>query len=47
MNHDEIYEHTWKNERKEWLVYVENDDLCTAFFSQDIVKLWKKLPDLE
>ena len=31
MNHDDIFEDTWKDEKHEWLDYVKNDVLCTAF----------------
>ena len=31
MNHDEVYTDTWKDRKDEWLDYVKNDVLCTAF----------------
>ena len=31
MNHNEVYSDTWKNKKDEWLDYVKNDVLCTAF----------------
>ena len=31
MEHDEIYEDTWGEEEDEWLPYVKNDVLSTAF----------------
>ena len=31
MNHDEVYSDTWKDKKSEWLDYVKNDVLCTAF----------------
>ena len=31
MNHDEVYSDTWKDKKSEWLEYVKNDVLCTAF----------------
>ena len=31
MNHDEIYSDTWRDRKSEWLDYVKNDVLCTAF----------------
>ena len=31
MNHDEVYADTWKDEKSEWLDYVKQDVLCTAF----------------
>ena len=31
MKHDEVYSDTWKDKKSEWLDYVKNDVLCTAF----------------
>ena len=31
MDHDEVYSDTWKNGKDEWLDYVKNNVLCTAF----------------
>ena len=31
MNHDEIDENNWRDKKDEWLPYVENDVLCTAY----------------
>ena len=31
MNHDEVYSDTWRDKKSEWLDYVENDVICTAF----------------
>ena len=31
MEHDEIYEDTWKAKENDWLPYVKNDVLSTAF----------------
>ena len=31
MNHDEVYSDTWRDKKSEWLDYVKNDVLCTAF----------------
>ena len=31
MNHDEVYSDTWKDKKSEWLDYVNNDVLCTAY----------------
>ena len=42
MNHDEVYSDTWRDKKSEWLDYVKNHVLCTAFSMLDIVKLWKK-----
>ena len=29
--HNEVYSDTWKDKKSEWLPYVKNDVLCTAF----------------
>ena len=31
MNHDEMDEKSWRGEKDEWVDYVKNDVLCTAF----------------
>ena len=31
MEHDEFNEHTWAEKENEWLPYVKNDVLSTAF----------------
>ena len=31
MNHDEIYEDTWRDKKHERIVYGKNDVFCTAF----------------
>ena len=31
MDHDELDENKWREKRDDWLPYVENDVLCTAF----------------
>ena len=31
MNHDEIDENNWKDQKDEWLPYVKNDVLCTGY----------------
>ena len=31
MNHDEVYSDTWEDKKHEWVDYVKNDVLCTAF----------------
>ena len=31
MNHDEIYADNWRDKNDEWVDYVKNDVLCTAF----------------
>ena len=30
-NHNEVYSDTWRDKKSEWLDYVKNDVLCTAF----------------
>ena len=31
INHDEIDENKWRDKKDEWLPYVKNDGLCTAY----------------
>ena len=31
MNHDEVSSDTWRDKKSEWLDYIKNDLLCTAF----------------
>ena len=31
MDHDEIDENNWRDKKDEWLTYVKNDVLCTAY----------------
>ena len=31
MNHDEIDENIWRDKKDEWVDYLKNDVLCTAF----------------
>ena len=31
MNHDDIDENNWREKKDEWLPYVKNDVLCTAY----------------
>ena len=31
LKHDKIYEDTWEKKQNEWLPYVKNDVLSTAF----------------
>ena len=50
MNHDEIDGNNNKDKKSEWLDYVKNDVLCSAFsFScmLGILQLWKKSLVLE
>ena len=32
MDHDEIYEDNWDDKEHEWLPYLKNDVLSTAFY---------------
>ena len=31
INHDEVFSDTWRDKKSEWLVFVKNEVLCTAF----------------
>ena len=31
MNYDEIYADNWRDKKDEWVDYVKNNVLCTAF----------------
>ena len=31
MNLDEVYAYTWRDKKVDWLDYVKQDVLCTAF----------------
>ena len=42
MNHDEVYSGTWRDKRSEWLDYVKNDLLCTAFSYARYTKAMKE-----
>ena len=43
MNHDEVYPDTWKDKKDEWLDYVKNDVLCTAFSYARYSKAMKEI----
>ena len=43
MNYDEVYSDTWENKKSEWLDYVKNDVLCTAFSYARDTKAVKKI----
>ena len=47
FNHDEVYEDTWRDKENEWLDYFRNDGLRLLSHMLVIVKLWKKLQDLD
>ena len=42
MDHDEIDENNWRDEKDEWLLYVKNNVLILLIHTLDILKLWKK-----
>ena len=31
MNHDEVYSDTWRDQKDEWVDYIKNDIICSAF----------------
>ena len=42
MEHDEFYEDTWEEKENEWLPYVKNDVLSTAFcYNRYTIGGWK------
>ena len=43
LEHDEIYEDTWEAKESEWLPYVKNDVLSTAFRYARYTKVMKEL----
>ena len=43
MNHDEVYSDTWKEKKSEWLDYVINDVLCTAFSYSRYIQYMKEI----
>ena len=44
MNHDEIDANNYKNKKDEWLDYVKNDVLCTAFSYAWYTKAMEEIP---
>ena len=38
LNHDEVDGNKYKDEKDEWLLYVKNDALCTAFSYARFIK---------
>ena len=44
MNHDEVDGNIYKYKKDEWLVYVRQDVLCTAFSYPDYCKAMEKVP---
>ena len=45
LNHDEIYEDTWEDKEHEWLPYLKNDSLSTAFFFARYSKSKEEITD--
>ena len=45
MNHDEVDENNWKDKKDEWLPYVKNDVLCTAYSYARYIEAMKEIPD--
>ena len=45
MKHEEVYSDTWKDKKDEWLVYVKNDVLCTAFCYARFCKAMQELTE--
>ena len=43
MNHDEIDENNWKDKKDEWLTYVKNDVLCTAYSYARYIEAMKEI----
>ena len=43
MNHDEVYSDTWRDKKGEWVDYVENDALCTAFSYARYIKAMEEI----
>ena len=43
INHDEVYSNTWKDKKSEWLPYVKNDVLCTAFSYARYIKAMEEI----
>ena len=43
MNHDEIDENNWRDKKDEWLPYVKNDVLCTAYSYARYIKALEEI----
>ena len=43
MDHDEIYEDTWRDEENEWLPHVKKDVLSTVFCYARFMKCVEEL----
>ena len=43
INHNKNYSDTWKDKKSEWLTYVKNDVLCTAFSYGRYIKAMEEI----
>ena len=43
IDHNEVYSDTWKDKKSEWLPYVKNDVLCTAFSYARYIKAMEEI----
>ena len=43
INHNEVHSDTWKDKKSEWLSYVKNDVLCTAFSYARYIKAMEEI----
>ena len=43
IDHNEVYSDTWKDKKSEWLPYVKNDVLCTAFSYAKCIKAMEEI----
>ena len=43
FNHNEVYSDTWKDKKSEWLPYVKNDVLCTAYSYARYIKAMEEI----
>ena len=43
LNHDEIDENNWRDKKNEWLPYVKNDVLCTAYSYARYIKAMEEI----
>ena len=43
INHNEVYSDTWKGKKLEWLPYVKNDVLCTAYSYARYIKAMEEI----
>ena len=43
INHNGVYSDTWKDKKDEWLPYVKNDVLCTAFSYARYIKAMEEI----